>query len=83
MSFLASSTSSVAGGPTAATGPSFQFLTSADKEKLAEFETFRTAFATAKVSKLARHDLKLSTVDPVPYLNKAYYKPAKPFVDAR
>jgi hypothetical protein len=56
MSFLNSYGSSNGGGSSASMGggDSFQYLTSADKEKLAEFESFRAAFASAKASKLAR-----------------------------
>jgi hypothetical protein len=78
MSFLASSESSFG---TSTRGSSFQYLTAADKEKLSQFENFRSAFASAKASKLAMKESALSTKTPIPYLHKAYYKPFKEPVD--
>ena len=44
---------------------------------MANFETFRAAFAKAKVSRIARQKEQISTKDPVPFLNRAYYKDRK------
>ncbi len=70
--------SSLLGSSSNASSSNFQYLTSTDKKNLEEFEEFRQAFATAKVSRIARKADALSTKNPVPFLNKAYYKPPKP-----
>ena len=57
---------------------SFTHLSSSERAGLESFENFRSAFASAKVSKIARRTSALSTVDPVPFLVSAYQlKPAK------
>ena len=53
-------------------GSSFKYYTSKEKESLARFEVFNTAFTHAKVTRLALHANDLSTKNPVPYLHTAY-----------